>query len=205
MSFALDRFVLRTIGAGAVALALSLLFAFDWGEAPASAQSADIQVAPGRLLGATRFQLAWLDWDAPRPVFLTSLANPTVARDVAAIPGNPTALVAVSSPTADGRKWGVDGSDLLAVELGAAKDARQQPRPVLMRADSSESLSWPAWWPDGSAFVFQREDQAAPSVNSPDGFARPPARVEIAQADGSSRRLLIDNAWQPSPSPNGSA
>ena len=79
VSTAVIRLTLRLVSCGAVALALSVLFAFDWGgDAPASAQTAEIAVAPGRLLGATRYQLAWLDWDAPRPVFLTLLANPTV-------------------------------------------------------------------------------------------------------------------------------
>jgi Tol biopolymer transport system component len=100
---------------------------------------------------------------------------------------------------------GVDPSDLLGVDLAVAEGPRAQPRPVLMRENPSESLSWPTWWPDGSSFVFQREDQAAPAVNSPDGFARPPARVEIAQSDGSNRRMLVDSAWQPTPAPNGSA
>jgi hypothetical protein len=83
----------------------------------ARAQTADIAVAAGRLLGATRFQLAWLDWFAPRPLFLTALANPAVARDVAALPGTPTALLSVSSPAPNGRRWGVDGSDLFAIDL----------------------------------------------------------------------------------------
>lgn len=141
--------------------------------------------APGRLLGATRFQLAWLDWDAPRPVLVTALA--------------------VSSPSPDGRNSGVDGSDLLAVDLSSTEDSRKQPRPVMLRADPRESLSWPGWWPDGSAIVFQREDQAAPALTSPDGFARPPARIELAEADGSGRRVLAQPAWQPSPAPDGSA
>ena len=87
----------------------------------------------------------------------------------------------------------------------SSTDNRALPKAALLRADGSESLSWPAWWPDGSAFVFQREDQAAPAVNSPDGFARPPARIELANADGSSRRVLDPVAWQPSPAPDGSA
>jgi Tol biopolymer transport system component len=94
---------------------------------------------------------------------------------------------------------------VLSIDLSATEDSRQQPRPLLMRADPNESLSWPAWWPDGSAIVFQREDQAAAAVNSPDGFARPPSRIEIALADGSNRRVLKGSAWQPSPSPNGAS
>jgi hypothetical protein len=187
----------------ALASAAILATSVSWGGA--AAQTADIAVAPGRLLGATRFQVAWLDWDAPRPVFLTALANPAVAHDVAALPGVNTALVAVSKPTTDGRNWGVDPSDILGVDLSAADGQRVQPRPVLLRADPSESLSWPTWWPDGSAFVFQREDDAAAAVQSPDGFARPPARLEIAQADGSNRRVLNASGWQPSPAPDGSA
>jgi len=92
--------------------------------------------------------LAWLDRNAPRPVFLTSLSNPAVAHDVAALPGVSTAIVSVCSPTPDGRNWGVDGSDLLGVDLTAVPGDRVQPRPVLTRAVSSESLSWPTWWPD---------------------------------------------------------
>jgi hypothetical protein len=186
--------------AGAAILAMSV----TWGSG-AGAQTADIVVAPGRLLGATRFQLAWLDWNAPRPVFLTALASPAVAHDVAALPGGSTALLSVAKPATSGRNWGVDPSDILGVDLSSAEGARVQPRAVLLRADPAESLSWPAWWPDGSAFVFQREDDAAPAVQSPDGFARPPARVELVQADGSARRVLVASGWQPSPAPDGSA
>ena len=88
----------------------------------ARAQTADMAVAPGRLLGATRFQLAWLDWNAPRPVFLTSLASPSVARDVAALPV--CQAISVSSPSPDGRNWGVDGSDLLGVDLTTGQGER---------------------------------------------------------------------------------
>lgn len=176
-------------------------------DGPGSAPAANAQVAvtSGRLLGASRFQLAWLNWDAPRPVFLTALANPAVARDVAALPGQTTAVVAVASPVVDGRNWGVDGSDLLVLDLGIAEGTRVQPKPLVPRADPRESLSWPAWWPDGTALVFQRDDQAAPPMTSPDGFARAPARVEIAAADGTNRRVLAPAAWQPSPAPDGSA
>jgi hypothetical protein len=67
------RVTQRLLRAGAAALALGLVGSFDWSgqssTAPTtSAHTADIAVAPGRLLGATRFQLAWLDWDAPRPM-----------------------------------------------------------------------------------------------------------------------------------------
>jgi hypothetical protein len=80
----------RPLGRGIVLAAAAILAtSVSWGAA--SAQTADIAVAPGRLLGATRFQLAWLDWDAPRPVFLTALANPAVAHDVAALSGVSTA------------------------------------------------------------------------------------------------------------------
>jgi Tol biopolymer transport system component len=164
-----------------------------------------VGVNGGRLLGATRFQLAWLDWNAPRPVFLTALATPSVAHDVAALPGVSTALLSVSSPGNASRTWGVDPSALYGVDLATPTGERVQPRPVLMRSDPDESLSWPAWWPDGSAFLFQREDDAAPAVNSPDGFARPPARIELAQADGSNRRMLIQSGWQASPAPDGTS
>src|SRR5215472_12665676 len=83
----------------------------------AQAQTADIAVAPGRLLGASRFQLAWLDWNAPRPVFLTALATPSVAHDVSAVPSVATALLSVSRPVSGGRNWGADPSDILAVNL----------------------------------------------------------------------------------------
>jgi Tol biopolymer transport system component len=115
------------------------------------------------------------------------------------------ALLSVSKPATDGRNWGVDPSDILGVDLASPEGSRVQPKPVLMRGDSAESLSWPTWWPDGSAFVFQREDDAAAPVQSPDGFARPPARIELAQSDGSARRVLVGSGWQPSPAPDGSA
>ena len=179
----------------ALAAAAILASCISWGGA--AAQTADIAVAPGRLLGATRFQLAWLDWDAPRPVFLTALANPAVAHDVAALPGVSTALVSVSKPATDGRNWGIDPSDILGVDLTNGDGQRVQPRPVLLRADPAESLSWPTWWPDGSAFVFQREDEAAPAVQSPDGFARPPARIEIAPRDNPAQISSLQDLARP--------
>ena len=74
---------LAVIAAGVLLLCSSISWA-TFLEALGSAPSANAQVAvtSGRLLGASRFQLAWLNWDAPRPVFLTALANPAVARDV---------------------------------------------------------------------------------------------------------------------------
>jgi hypothetical protein len=200
----------RPVGAVIAAGASLLCGSISWAnflESLGCTPSANAQVAvtSGRLLGASRFQLAWLNWDAPRPVFLTALANPAFARDVAALPGRTTAILAVASPVVDGRNWGVDGSDLLELDLGIPEGARVQPKPLVMRADPRESLSWPAWWPDGTALLFQRDDQAAPPMTSPDGYARAPARVEIAASDGTGRRVLALAAWQPSPAPGGSA
>jgi hypothetical protein len=78
---AVTRVGVRLLRAGALALALGVAGSIDasgpfTSPPTARAQPADIGVAPGRLLGATRFQVAWLDWDAPRPVFLTALASP---------------------------------------------------------------------------------------------------------------------------------
>ena len=54
--------------AGIGGLFLLLAGSIGWGTPDAlQAQTADLGVVGGRLLGATRFQLAWLDWDAPRP------------------------------------------------------------------------------------------------------------------------------------------
>jgi hypothetical protein len=75
----------RALGQG-IALAAAAILATSVSGGGAQAQTADVAVAPGRLLGATRLQLAWLDWDAPRPVVLTALANPSVAHDVSALP-----------------------------------------------------------------------------------------------------------------------
>ena len=115
--------------AGLLATSVVWIGRFDT-DLDARAQTADIGVAPGRLLGATRFQVAWLDWDAPRPVFVTSLSSPAVAHDVAAAPGIGTAIVSVSSPAPDGRSWGVDGSDLFGVDLSTAAIAGHAPHPA---------------------------------------------------------------------------
>src|SRR5262249_6301484 len=64
---------------------------------------------------------------------------------------------------------------------------------TIARERPGEVLSAPAWLPDGG-LVFQREDLLDSAVG---------ARLDRADADGTNRRLLVDQATAPAISPDG--
>jgi Tol biopolymer transport system component len=142
-------------------------------------------------------QLAFLDFEAPRPRVLTALVSPSFAVDVAAIASSPVAALAVAEPFGP---EGELGGDLLGLNLAAADG----PFPLVPRVSPAEWLGGPAWLPDGSALLFQREDVGAGSdLNAGQAAVRYPARIEIATATGSNRAVLITYGHNPSPSPDG--
>jgi hypothetical protein len=155
--------------------------------------------APGSILAPAGRQAAWLDLDAPRPRPVSRLQPPAYVADVAGSSTGAVAL-AVVAPLSSGGNPATIGGDLLSLDLttGAAS-------PLVMRANADESLGGPIWRADGTALLFQREDVRGVPISYPgQASVRYPARIEVAQPDGTARRALVDDARQPAPSPDGS-
>ncbi len=88
------------------------------------------------------------------------------------------------------------GGDIIRLDLASGDMT-----PLVQRADPTESLGAPTWF--GSQIAFERSDLSTPAV----GYAyqaavRYPTRIEVVQPDGGGRAVLIDDARQPSPSPD---
>jgi hypothetical protein len=123
-----------------------------------STHGSHAQMAGGRILAVIGRQVGFLNLEAPRPRILTALSPPSFAMDVTAVAGSNLAVISVAEPL-DGQ--GGLGGDLLELELEASE--QQAPVPLVSRTDSGEWLGAPAWLPDGSALLFQREDLRAGS------------------------------------------
>ena len=169
---------------------------------PGLVPSTAAQPAGGRVLAVIGRQIGFVNFEAPRPRTLTTFSAPAFALDVAAVPSTSMAIFSVAEPFGGYGDASSLGGDLLSLDLSGA-DA--QPALFLMRDDPSEWLGAPAWLPDGSAVLFQREDVQAGS-DPYAGFSgvRYPSRVEIVSASGVGRRVLIGYGHQPSPAPDGS-
>jgi WD40-like Beta Propeller Repeat len=155
------------------------------------------QSQSGRVLAVVGRQVAFLNFEAPRPRVLTALPSPSFAVDVAAVAASPVAALAVAEPFGP---HGELGGDLLGLNL-ASEDG---PFPFVLRASPGEWLGGPAWLPDGSALLFQREDVGAGSdLYAGQATVRYPARIEIVPPTGSTRAVLINYGHNPSPSPDG--
>jgi hypothetical protein len=156
------------------------------------------QTAPGRILAPAARQLVWLDLDAPHPQLVTYFDQSAYVSDVAANPATPLAAVAVVRPLGDS---GPSGSDLLGVDLTSG-----QLTSIVLRNGQMESLGAPAWWFDGGSLLFERQDRSAIGISYPGGsVVLYPSRVEVVQSDGSGRTVLVQDARQPAPAPDGSA
>jgi Tol biopolymer transport system component len=156
--------------------------------------------AQGRLLGIVRRQVGWLNLEAPRPQLLTSLDSPAFVMDVAAVSASNRAVLAVVQRLG-GQPGGDFGGDLLALDLSGQAGLS----PLLTRADGGEWLGAPAWLPDGSGVLFQREDvQAGPDLYAGQAEVRYPSRIELVSATGQGRRVLVDSGFHPWPAPDGS-
>ena len=177
-------------------LLLALLAAGAVGRAGVpSAQAQD--ASDDRILAVAGRQVVWLDQAAPRPRPLTRLAPPANAVDIAAMPDWPTAVVSVTAPFPGG---GARGADLVLLDLDSGALT-----PLASRTDATESLVAPAWWPDGSAVLFERDDLTGRPVGAPgQEVPRYPSRIEAISIDSQARVLLTADGRQPSPAPDGS-
>jgi Tol biopolymer transport system component len=179
--------VIRLLG-----LLLAALLALVGSPTPPSAQA---QAATGELLAVVGRQVARVNLALSRPRLVTQVRLPANVVDVAALPGGATAALAITRPT-DG---GVHAGELFLLDLASGAVS-----PLLGRADGSESLTGPAWWPDGSGVVFQREDLGGRLVPSAvHEVPHYPSRVEWVNADGTGRAVLADDGRYPGPSPDG--
>ena len=181
------------LAAGLLMWAVTLVPANETFRPQAAAQS-----APGRILAPANRQLAWLDLDAPRPRLLTRFDPPAYVTDVTATPTAATPVIAVTRPLGDG---GPLGGDLLTLDVISGRSAT-----LAARADPNESLSAPAWWFDGRALLFERQDWSVAGT----GYAGTatvlhPTRIDMVQPDGSGRTVLVEDGRQPAPAPDGSA
>jgi hypothetical protein len=176
-----------------VLVLLAINFAVPLGAPPAPAAAEGVG---GRILAPAGRQAAWLDLAAPRPRPLTQLYAPAYVSDVAALSAS-TAVLAVSRPFGE---QGPLGTDLLGLDPASGVLS-----PIVQRIDASESLGAPAWWADGSDLLFQREDHSVVGI----GYAGVasvmyPTRIETVKPDGSERTVIVTDARQPAPAPDGS-
>jgi Tol biopolymer transport system component len=152
-----------------------------------------VEPTPGSILAPLARQAGWLNLDAPRPTSLTNLPAPDYVSDLAAV-GNVAAL-AVQEPLASGEI----GGDILRLDLSSGALT-----PLVERGSAAETLGAPVWRADGSAVLFQREDLTGVPVAYPgQATVRYPSRIEVVQADGSARSVLVEDARQAAPSPDG--
>jgi Tol biopolymer transport system component len=178
--------------AGFVLLALAVAVVGLPLEPPAS--HADVDPAPGNILAPVGRQAAWLTLEAPRPRTLTNLSGTAFVSDLDAV-GNVAAL-AVQEPFGGG---GDVGGDILRLDLAGGRMTS-----LVERASAAETLSAPVWRADGSGVVFQREDLTGTPLAYPgQATVRYPSRLEVVQADGSGRAVLVDGARQPGLSADG--
>jgi dipeptidyl aminopeptidase/acylaminoacyl peptidase len=161
---------------------------------PLAAPTAGAQSASGELLAVVGRQVARVNLTLSRPSVLTAVPLPANAVDVA-YAGGTTAAVAVTGPLDSG----VHAGELFSLDLASGALS-----PLVERATPTESLTAPAWWPDGSGVLFQREDVEGPLVPSPvHEIAHYPSRIESVAADGTGRFVLAYDARYPGPSPDG--
>ncbi|MBV9354132.1 MAG: hypothetical protein JO023_01265, partial [Chloroflexi bacterium] len=157
-----------------------------------------VVAADGRVFAPIGRQAGWLDLNAPRAKAVSSLNAPAYVVDVAAQPSSTSFTLAIASPY-DGQ--GTPGTDLDTIDptLGALTS-------VLKRSTDQEALDAPAWLPDGSGLVFERDDLGSAWPAYPgESTTRYQSRLDTVSADGSTRTTLVPNGRMPSVSPDGSS
>jgi len=179
----------------AAALTIAVLVLGCWPPALAGARSTDAATA-GAVLAPVGRQAGWLSLEAPRPRLVTHVAAPDYVSDVAANPGSGrAAIVVVHLPAVGSVAYG----DILLLDLSSASAS-----PLVGDPELSESLSAPAWSPDGSRLFFQREDVSVVGTSYAGGATvQYPSRIDQINADGSGRTTLVDGGRQPAASPDG--
>jgi dipeptidyl aminopeptidase/acylaminoacyl peptidase len=168
-------------------------------EVPFNSTTTSVAIAvSGQVLAPLGRQAAWLNLEAPRPRMLTRLSEPAYVTDVAATSDARLAVVAVSAPFAE---HAAAGDDLYRLDVDSGDLS-----PLLKRTSAQESLTAPAWWPDGSGILFERDDLRSPLPSYP-GEATPryASRIDVVALDGTAATPLITDARMPAPSPDGSS
>lgn len=156
--------------------------------------SQDTGPTAGRVLAATRGQVAWLNLEAARPTPLTTIARPAFPADIAAAPNGSVAVFSLVTVYPGSN---LQGGDLVVLDLATGATW-----PLVSRQRQEESFDVPAVWPDGSGVLFQRSDLRA-ALAMP-GQAQPQYRsaIEHIAADGSARTVVLDDARYPAPAPD---
>lgn len=151
----------------------------------------------GKVLGAARGQVAWLDLVVPKPTPLTQLVRPAYPADVAGAPGVTFAVASIVAELS-GASGNALGSDLLEIDLASGGS-----RALLTRQSGTESLDLPAIWSDGSGILYQRSDLRS-AIPMP-GQAQPQylSRIEQVDSDGGNLTPLLNDARYPGPAPDG--
>lgn len=142
--------------------------------------------ASGTILAVLGRQIGILNFAEPRPTALTSVTSPSYALDLAAIPASP--LVAISLVQPFGDPTGLLGADIVGFDRTTSTT-----RLLASRANVGETLSFPAWWPDGSALLFNRSSRTSLS-----------GTVELLWMDGSAPMAWIADATHPAVAADGS-
>ncbi len=144
---------------------------------------------PGTILAPVSRQAAVLNLDAPRARPLTSLQPPSYVANLD-VSSSGQAAVEVRDAV---------GGDILWLDMPSRTLS-----PLIMRIDSSESLSVPFWQADGKQVFFQRDDVLqTPVAYAHQANVRYPSRIEVAPLDGS-RVVLVDDGRMPTVSPDAS-
>jgi hypothetical protein len=158
----------------------------------------DAQETTGQILAPVGRQAGWLNLDTRRPQLLTTLTSPAFVSDVGAVAGVRRAALAVMEPFGGS---GDIGGDLLGLDLSSSELTM-----LVARADASESLGAPAWWPNGGGLVFQRQDFSVTGiVYAGSATVVYPSRIEVVLPDApdTGRRILIADGRQPALAPDG--
>ena len=173
------------------ALALGLIGVPNVGTAQTDgpAPQANILAVVGR-------QVAWLNLEAPRHRPVSHLAATSNALELTAQADSSHVVIAAGAPFSGG---GSRGAELLNLDTASGDTSV-----LLPRAEASESLNSPTWWPDNATLLFERQDLAGQTVGAPgQEIPRYPSRIERVMSDGSGRGVLIGDGRQPSASPDG--
>jgi dipeptidyl aminopeptidase/acylaminoacyl peptidase len=164
----------------------------------ASPSTGSAQTGTPLVLAPVGRQAGWLNLEAPRPRILTRVEPPDYISDVALNPGSNTAAFVLVHTTPSAA---VPSGQILSLDMTALTTALVAGGP-----DSTESLGAPAWWPDNSRLIFQREDVSGIGTSYAGGATvQYPSRIEQVNVDGSGRTVLVDDAREPAASPNAQA
>lgn len=137
-----------------------------------------------------------MNLEAPRHRPVSRFPSTANALELTAQADQSHVVVSVGGPFPGG---GARGADLFNLDLTSGDMS-----PLLQRADARESLNSPAWWPDRSTLLFERQDLAGQPVGAPgQEVPRYPSRIERVMSDGSDRGMLLAEGRQPAAAPDG--